>query len=370
MSEADRLYNFSAGPAVLPLPVLKKAQEEFLCLPGAGASVLEISHRTKPFEAIIEGAEANVRKLLNVPNEYRVLFLQGGALLQFAMIPMNLLQGTELASNRSAADYIVSGSWTKKAASEAKMVGNVHTVWDGKDGGYKRKPKPEEIRWNADAAYSYICSNETIEGVQYQEFPSTPTPLVCDASSDIFSRPVDISQFGLLYACAQKNVGPAGVTLVIIHEDLLERSPANLPSLLNYKKLAEAKSMLNTPPSFAVYMVKLVTDWLLHDIGGLEKMGAINKEKAALLYDAIDNSGGFYKGHADREYRSMMNVPFRLPSEELDKKFQDDAKLAGLMTLGGHRSVGGLRASIYNAMPREGVVALRDFMVDFMKKNG
>ncbi len=370
MSEADRLFNFSAGPAVMPLPVLKKAQDEFLCLPGAGASVMEISHRTKPFEAIIDGAEENVRKLLNVPSDYRVLFLQGGALLQFAMIPMNLMPDPPQAAGQNTADYIISGSWTKKAASEAKMVGGVNVVWDGKDGGYKRKPKAEETKFNADAAYSYICSNETIEGVQYQEYPSTPTPLVCDASSDIFCRPVDVSQFGILFACAQKNCGPAGVTVVIIRDDLLERSPSNLPSLLNYKKLAEAKSMLNTPPSFAVYMVKLVTDWLLDDIGGLDKMYAVNKEKAALLYDAIDNSGGYYRGHADKEYRSIMNVPFRLPSEELDKKFQDDAKAAGLMTLGGHRSVGGLRASIYNAMPREGVVALRDFMVDFARKNG
>lgn len=366
MSETDRLYNFSAGPAVLPLPVLKKAQEEFLCLPGAGASVLEISHRSKPFDAIINQAEANIRKLLGVPDNYRVLFLQGGALLQFAMIPMNIMRGTG-----KKADYVVSGSWSKKALSEAKLVGDVDMIWDGKEGGFKRKPTAEEMKFNADAAYAYICSNETIEGVQFQEIPATGNvPLVCDSSSDMFSRPVDVSKFGILYACAQKNVGPAGVTMLIIRDDLVERSGADLPSLLNFKKIAEANSMLNTPPCFAIYMVKLVTEWLLNDIGGLDKMFEMNKEKAALLYDAIDDSNGFYRGHAEKEYRSIMNVPFRLPSEELDKKFQEDAKNAGLTTLGGHRSVGGLRASIYNAMPRDGVVALRDFMVDFARKNG
>ena len=358
-----RQYNFSAGPAALPLPVLKKAQEELLCLPGAGASVMEISHRSKTFEAILDAAEANVRSLLNVPDNYKILFLQGGALLQFGMIPMNILGG-------KSADYIVTGSWSKKAASEAKIVGNVKTIWDGKDVSYKRKPTASEYTLDADAAYVYICSNETIEGVQYQELPGTGNvPLVCDASSDILSKPLDITTFGLIYACAQKNVGPAGVTLVMIRDDLMDRSPETLPSLLHYKRIAEQKSMLNTPPCFAIYMVKLVTEWLMNDMGGLEKVYAFNKEKAGLLYDAIDNSGGYYTGHAEKEYRSLMNVPFRLPSEELDKKFEAEAKSTGLMMLSGHRSVGGLRASIYNAMPREGVVALCDFMSDFAKKN-
>ncbi|MDR3233664.1 MAG: 3-phosphoserine/phosphohydroxythreonine transaminase [Planctomycetaceae bacterium] len=372
MSE-KRLYNFSAGPAVLPLPVLQKAQEELLCLPGAGASVMEISHRSKAFEPIINGAEDNIRKLLNVPANYRILFLQGGALLQFGMIPMNLF-GKELQT--VSADYIVTGSWSKKAASEAGLIGRINTIWDGKAAGYKRKPVSSELDINEDAAYVYICSNETIEGVQYQQYPVSASaskvnvPLVCDASSDFLSKPVDISQFGLLYACAQKNAGPAGVTIIIIREDLLDRSPDNIPSLLHYKRLAENKSMLNTPPTFALYIVKLVTDWLLNDIGGLDKIDILNREKAALLYAMIDQSGGFYRGHADKEYRSVMNVPFRLPSEELDKKFEAEAKSAGLVTLGGHRSVGGLRASIYNAMPKEGAVALRDFMADFQKKNG
>jgi phosphoserine aminotransferase len=363
MSETDRVYNFSAGPAVLPLPVLKKAQEELLCLSGAGASVLEVSHRSKPFEAIIEDAEANIRKLLRVPDHYRVLFLQGGALLQFAMIPINLLQG-------KSADYVITGSWSKKAFSEGKLVGNVKSVWDGKELSYKRKPSADELTFDSDASYVYICSNETIEGVQYQEYPNSGNiPLVCDSSSDFLSRPIDVSKFSLLYACAQKNAGPAGVTVVIIRNDLAERCGDKIPSLLSYKKIAEAKSMLNTPPCFAIYMVKLVTEWLLDDIGGLDKMYAINKEKAALLYEVIDQSNGFYNGHADKEFRSIMNVPFRLPSEDLDKRFQEEAKQSGLTTLGGHRSVGGLRASIYNAMPREGVAKLRDFMLDFAKKN-
>jgi len=363
MSE-QRLYNFSAGPAALPLSVLKKAQAEFLCLPGVGASIMEISHRSKPFEAILNATEANIRSLLNVPKNYRILFLQGGGLLQFGMIPMNLLGG-------KSADYIVTGAWSKKAASEAKIVGKTNVVWDGKDTTYNRKPTASELKLNADAAYLYLCSNETIEGIQYQELPNAGSvPIVSDSSSDFFSKPLDITKYGLLYACAQKNAGPAGVTIVILRDDLIERSPDTLPSLLHYKKIAEQKSMLNTPPCFAIYMVKLVTEWLINDMGGLEKVHAFHKEKAALLYAAIDNSNGYYTGHADKKYRSLMNVPFRLPSEELDKKFEREAEAAGFIMLSGHRSVGGLRASIYNAMPRDGVVALCDFMSDFAKKNG
>ena len=362
----QRVYNFSAGPAVLPLSVLQKAQEELLCLPGVGASVLEISHRSKPFEAIINAAEANIRQLYGIPDNYRVLFLQGGAIMQFAMIPMNILKG----SGKSA-DYIVTGSWSKKAISEAKTQGECKVVWDGKDTSFKRKPAASELKLDKSAAYCYFCSNETIEGIQWPSEPDAgDVPLVCDASSDVFCRPLDIAKYGILFACAQKNAGPAGVTIVIMRDDLVAKSDDNIPSLLNYKKMAEAKSLLNTPPCFSIYMVKLVTDWLLNDIGGLANMETVNKEKAALLYDVIDASGGFYKGHADKEFRSIMNVPFRLPSEELDKKFQDEAKAVGLTTLGGHRSVGGLRASIYNAMPREGVVKLADFMKDFAKKNG
>lgn len=363
----ERLYNFSAGPAVLPVSVLKKAQEEMLCLPGVGASVMEISHRSKPFDEIINAAEQNVRTLLAVPDNYKILFLQGGALTQFALIPMNLLAGTD-----QSADYIVSGTWSKKAASEAKTQGKVNIVWDGKvsGNGFRRKPAQSELALNPEAAYCYITLNETIEGVQYPVEPETGNvPLVADASSEIFCRPVDVSKYGILYACAQKNAGPAGVTMVIIREDLLDKAAIELPSMFSYRKLADANSMLNTPPCFSIYMLRLITEWLINDIGGLDKMYAINKEKAALLYDVIDRSEGYYKGHADKEFRSIMNVPFRLPSEDLDKKFQQDAAKAGLITLGGHRSVGGLRASIYNAMPREGVVALCEFMKDFQKNN-
>jgi phosphoserine aminotransferase len=360
----DRVYNFSAGPAVLPLSVLKRAKEELVSLPGVGISVLEISHRSKPFEEIIEAAETNIRKLLNVPDNYRVLFLQGGALLQFAMIPMNILGG-------KSADYLVTGTWSKTAIGEAKTQGTIHTIWDGAETKFTRNPVAGEFSVNPDAAYCYLTSNETIQGVQWQTYPNTgKTPLVCDASSDIFCRPTDVSQFGIYFACAQKNVGPAGVTIVVIRDDLLERTPSHLPKLLNYKTLAEGKSMVNTPPCFSIYMVQLVAEWLLDHIGGLDKMYERNLEKAKLLYDAIDNSGGFYRGHAVKEDRSIMNVPFVLANDDLTKPFLEEAKTHKLTQLSGHRSVGGCRASIYNAMPLEGVVALRDFMGDFAKKNG
>ena len=360
----DRIYNFSAGPAVLPLPVLKKAQEELLALPGAGCSILEISHRSKQFDEVIETTESNIRKLLNIPSNYRVLFLQGGALLQFAMISMNILGG-------KSADYIVTGTWSKTASGEAKTQGGVKTIWDGSDTKFTRNPVVGEYTINSDAAYCYVTSNETIQGVQWQAFPETGNvPLVCDASSDIFCQPVDISKFGIYFACAQKNAGPAGVTMVIIRDDLVEKTPAGLPKMLSFKALVEGNSMVNTPPCFSIYMVKLVTDWLINDIGGLDKMRKLNVEKAQLLYDVIDNSNGFYRGHAIKEDRSMMNVPFVLANDELTKPFIEEAKSHKLTQLAGHRSVGGCRASIYNAMPREGVEALRDFMLDFAKKNG
>ena len=360
----NRVYNFSAGPAVLPFPALKKAQEDLLCLPGAGCSILEVSHRSKQFDEIIETAEANVRKLLGVPDNYRVLFLQGGALLQFAMIPMNILGG-------KPADYFVTGTWSKTASGEAKTQGKVNVIWDGADTKFTRKPISGEYTVNSDSAYCYMTSNETIQGVQWQALPETGNvPIVCDASSDVFCKPVDISKYGIYFACAQKNAGPAGVTMVVIRDDLVEKSPAGLPKMLNFKVLAEGKSMVNTPPCFAIYMLKLVTDWLLSEIGGLGKMQEKNIEKAGLLYDAIDNSGGFYRGHAVKENRSIMNVPFVLANDELTKPFIEEAKSQGLTQLSGHRSVGGCRASIYNAMPREGVIALRDFMLDFAKRNG
>ena len=361
----NRVYNFSAGPAVLPLPALEQAQRDLLALPGAGISILEISHRTSTFNDVIESAEANLRSLLNIPDNYKVLFLQGGALLQFAMAPMNILRGTG-----KKADYILHGTWGKKAMKEASTQGECRVAWDGAETNYTKTPSNDELDLNPDAAYVHITSNETIQGVQFKTEPEIgDVPLVCDSSSDLLYRPVDVSKYGILYACAQKNVGPAGVTIVIIRDDLVEMSGDDLPSMLSYKVLAEGKSLLNTPPCFAIYMVKLVTDWLINEIGGLDKMLEINKGKAQMLYDVIDSSEGFYLGHAVPECRSLMNVPFKMATDELDKKFLDEAAAEGLMTLKGHRSVGGFRASIYNAMPVEGVEKLAAFMKDFQAKN-
>jgi len=360
-----RVFNFSPGPAVLPLPVLQEAQRDLLALPGTGISILEISHRSKAFDKIITQAEANLRTLLGIPDNYRVLFLQGGALLQFGMVAMNLLR-----DSGKSADYLVTGTWSKKAADEAKTQGAVNIAWDGKPGNFNRVPKQSELKLNPEAAYAYIASNETIQGVQFPTYPDVGNvPLVCDASSEILSRPVPVEKFGVLFACAQKNAGPAGVTVVIMRDDLIARSPDNLPSLVNYKVLAEGKSLLNTPPTFAIYMVKLVTDWLINEIGGLQKMAELNQRKAKLLYDVIDGSNGFYLGHAVLENRSAMNVPFRLANTAHDEPFVKQAAEQGLVELKGHRSVGGCRASIYNAMPIEGVQLLANFMEDFAKKN-
>jgi phosphoserine aminotransferase len=360
-----RVYNFSPGPAVLPLPALQEAQRDLLALPGTGISILEISHRSKAFDKIINQAEANLRSLLGIPDNYRVLFLQGGALLQFGMVAMNLLHGTG-----KTADYIVNGTWSKKACDEAKTQGAINVAWDGKSTNFTRTPKDSELKLTPDAAYAYMASNETIQGVQYQTEPSVgDAPLICDSSSDLLCRPIDVKKYGMIFACAQKNVGPAGVTIVIMRDDLVAKSPDNLPSLVNYKILAEGKSLLNTPPTFGIYMVKLVTDWLINEIGGLDKMLDLNRRKAKLLYDVIDGSNGFYQPHAVTECRSLMNVPFRLANTELDDPFLKQAAAQGLVELKGHRSVGGCRASIYNAMPIEGVQLLADFMKDFAAKN-
>jgi phosphoserine aminotransferase len=360
-----RVFNFSPGPAMLPLPALEEAQRDLLALPGAGISILEISHRSKTFDGIINQAEANLRQLLSIPDNYRVVFLQGGALLQFGMVAMNLLRNTG-----KSADYVVCGTWGKKASEEAQTQGKVRVAWNGKAGNFNRMPKQSELNLDAGAAYVHITSNETIQGIQFPEIPQTgDVPLVCDASSDFLCRPVPVDRFGILYACAQKNAGPAGVTVVIIRDDLLQKSPNDLPSMLNYRVMAEGKSLFNTPPTFAIYMVKLVTDWLIRDIGGLEKMEQINQEKAQLLYDVIDQSEGFYLKHAEPDSRSIMNVTFRLPDPALEEKFLAGAKSRNLAELKGHRSVGGFRASIYNAMPREGVVTLRDYMLEFCAQN-
>ncbi len=320
-----RVYNFSPGPAVLPLPALEEAQRDLLCLPGAGSSILEVSHRSKAFEGIIQQAEANLRRLLGIPQNYHVLFLQGGALLQFGMVPLNYLRNTA-----KTADYVVTGTWAKKAMEEASTQGKVRAAWDGKACSFKRMPNQNELNLDPAAAYVHICSNETIQGIQYPAYPDTGNvPLVCDASSDFLSRPIPVEKFAILYACAQKNAGPAGVTVVIIRDDLVAMSPKDLPSMLNYRVMAEGKSLLNTPPTFGVYMVKLVTDWLL-GIGGLEKMQQINQRKAQMLYDAVDCSKGFYDGHAEPASRSVMNVTFRLPNATLEEQFFKDAKGADL----------------------------------------
>ena len=365
MKMEKRLYNFSPGPAILPLPALEEAQRDLLALPGAGISILEISHRSKQFEQIIGQAEANLRTLLGIPDNYKVLFLQGGAMLQFGMIPMSFLRNTG-----KPADYIVTGTWSKKAVDEAKTQGNVQIAFDGKPGNYNRTPAKGDLKLDPNAAYAYFCSNETIQGVQFPAEPDVGNvPLVCDVSSEILSRPIPVAKYGLIFACAQKNAGPAGVTIVIIRDDLLAKAPKDLPSMLNYPVLAENKSLLNTPPTFAIYMVKLVTDWVLNTIGGMDKMCEINRRKANMLYDAIDGSGGFFLPHAEKASRSMMNVPFKLADTSLEDAFLKGAAACGLVELKGHRSVGGFRASIYNAMPEAGVAALREYMLDFAKKN-
>ncbi|MFH1918283.1 MAG: 3-phosphoserine/phosphohydroxythreonine transaminase [Planctomycetota bacterium] len=361
----ERVYNFSAGPAVLPLAAMEEAKRDLLALPGVGSSILEISHRSKPFGAIIEKAEENLRDLLAIPDEYHVLFLQGGAQMQFAMVPMNFLGGTG-----NSADYILTGSWGKKAIEEAHTQGEARVAWDGDAVGLRRVPRQDELKLNPEAAYVHITSNETIQGVQFTAEPDVGSvPLVCDSSSDFLYRPVPIERYGILYACAQKNAGPAGVTVVIIRDDLVQRASKDLPSMLSYRAIAEAKSLLNTPPVFSIYMVKLVTDWLIGEVGGLEKMHQLNQEKAKLLYDAVDQSGGFYRGHAEPASRSIMNVTFRLPDAALEAKFLQEAESRGLTALKGHRSVGGCRASIYNAMPIDGVEALRDSMLEFRDRH-
>ncbi len=362
----ERVWNFSAGPAALPLPVLERARDELLAFPRAGASVLEISHRSRAFEQIIGEAEGNLRELLGIPETHRVLFLQGGASLQFSMVPMNLLRGTG-----APAEYVLTGSWSKRALAEARKEGPTHVAWDGEATGFTTVPDVPTLDLDPGAAYLHVASNETIQGVELPPGfePESGPPLVCDASSDFLSRPLPVERYGLLYAGAQKNAGPAGVTVVIIRDDLLERIRDGLGTMLDYRTFAEHRSLYNTPPTFAIYVLTLVTRWLRDEIGGLEEMQALNREKAALLYEAIDGSEGFYRGHANPQARSLMNVTWRLPSEELETAFVADATANGLAELKGHRSVGGVRASIYNAMPIEGVRALRSFMDDFRARS-
>ena len=360
---SERIFNFSAGPAVLPVSVLEQAQNELVSLPGVGMSILEVSHSSKVFEDVLARAEADIRQLANVPANYRVLFLQGGASLQFTMVPMNLL------SQGATADYLVTGAWSAKAADEAKKIGNVHIAATTKGAQFTRIPRTEELALTPGAAYVHMTSNNTIFGTEWKALPDVgDTPLVSDTSSDMFSRPIDVERHALIYAGAQKNMGPAGVTVVIIREDLLARSSASLPVMLSYAVHAENGSMYNTPPVFAIYMLGLVTRWLIAQ-GGLDSIAAINERKAARLYAEIDRTG-FYRGTAEKESRSLMNVTFRLPSEELEKQFVREAEKSGLDGLKGHRSVGGIRASIYNAFPEAGIDALSAFMKDFEQRNG
>ncbi len=359
----ERIYNFSAGPAVLPVEVLKKAQSELLSLNGTGMSVMEISHRSKHFEPILEGALGGIRELLNVPENYRILFLQGGASLQFSMIPLNFLGKNE------TADYVVTGAWGKKAVKEARRCGRVDVIFSTEEAGFKSTPAQEELNFSRGASYIHYTSNETIEGVEFKyDLDGEGTPVICDASSNILSKPIDIERYALIYAGAQKNIGPSGVTLVVVRDDLLAQVPENQHSQLDYRAVAAADSMLNTPNTWGIYIVNLVCRHIKNH-GGVSEMQKKNEEKAKILYDAIDQSDGFYQGHAEKSARSLMNVTFRLPSEELENQFAEKAAAQGLDGLKGHRSVGGIRASIYNAFPKEGVERLVEFMQDFARKN-
>src|SRR5215212_2756328 len=359
----NRIFNFSAGPAVLPVPVLEQAQRELVALPGVGMSVMEISHRSKAFEHILNTGIADLRELAGIPANYQVLLLQGGASLQFSMVPMNLLGAGQIA------DYIDTGTWADKAIKEAKKVGTVNVTGSTKADNYNRIPNAAEVSLTSGAAYVHMTTNNTIEGTEWKTVPEVgDAPLVTDASSDILSGPIDVPRFGLIYAGAQKNLGPSGVTLVIVRDDLLARSPASLATMLNYKVLAENNSLYNTPPTFGIYIFGLTMKWL-KSLGGLKAIAAINQRKAGRLYAEIDRTG-FYRGTAQKESRSLMNVTFRLPSEELEKAFDKQATAAGLDGLKGHRSVGGMRASIYNAFPEDGVDALVEFMREFERKKG
>ncbi|MBZ9537796.1 3-phosphoserine/phosphohydroxythreonine transaminase [Modicisalibacter tunisiensis] len=358
-----RLYNFCAGPAALPTPVLQRAQEELLDYHGRGLSVMEMSHRSADFTAIAEAAEATLRELLAIPDNYRVLFLQGGASSQFAMVPYNLL------GRGGTPNYLYTGIWGKKAIAEARHVAGAHIAASSEDNGLREVPRPEAIALSSDAAYLHYTDNETIGGLAFDYIPEVEVPLVCDMSSSILSAPLDVSRFGVIYAGAQKNIGPAGLTLVIVRDDLLDRARPDTPTMFNYRVMAEHGSMYNTPPTYAWYLAGLVFDWLKQDIGGLEAMDAINARKAETLYGAIDASG-FYSNPIAPRNRSRMNVPFVLADDALNGDFLREAETAGLLNLKGHRSVGGMRASLYNAVPEAAVEALVDFMADFERRHG
>jgi len=358
-----RAYNFSAGPAVLPEPVLKQAQNDVWNIAESGIGIMEHSHRGPVFDAVIKEAIADCRELASIPDNYHVLFLQGGASSQFFMIPMNFL------GKDQTADYLNTGAWSKKAITEAKLFGDVHVASSSDDQNFSYIPTADQITFSEAPRYVHMTSNNTIAGTEYATEPAVPAgvPLFCDASSDIFSRPIDITKYGMIYAGAQKNLGPAGVTLVIIRDDLVNDAPTDLPTMLQYRTHAEKNSMFNTPPTIGIYMIGQVFKWI-KDRGGLSAMQEANRQKASLIYDFLDNSD-FFRGTAEPESRSMMNITFRGPDEDLEKKFIAQASERGLKTLKGHRSVGGMRASIYNAFPQEGCLALVDFMKEFERAN-
>ncbi len=358
----NRVYNFSAGPSVLPEAVLKRAQEEMLCYGDSGMSVMEMSHRSKVYESIINGAESLLREVMNIPDNYKGLFLPGGASWQFAMIPLNLMRKGKI-------DLVLTGQWAKKAKAEASRYGEVNVVASSEDKTFSYIPELDSSKFNPDADYFYICENNTIYGTKFHKLPETGNvPLISDLSSCILSEPIDVSKYGLIFAGAQKNMGPAGLTVVIVREDLLGYCKDFTPTMFKYSTHVENGSMFNTPPTYAIYICKLVLEWIKNDIGGLEKMKEINEKKAKMLYDFLDSSSMF-KATVSPESRSLMNVPFVTGNEELDAKFVKEAAAAGLVNLKGHRSVGGMRASIYNAMPVEGVEKLIAFMADFEKNN-
>jgi phosphoserine aminotransferase len=359
-----RVYNFSAGPAVLPQPVLEEAQRQLLEHGDSGQSVMEMSHRSREYEAIHHAALASLRRLLAVPDGYSVLLLQGGASLQFSMVPLNLM------GPRRRADYVLTGSWSKKALKEAARHGEARAAASTEGEGFRRLPTAAELDLDPDADYVHLTTNNTIFGTQWHRLPEVgEVPLVGDASSDVLCRPVDVSRFALLYAGAQKNLGPAGVTVVVVRDDLLERAPDTLPTMLQYRTHAAKKSLYNTPPTWCIYVLGLACDWL-EEQGGAAGIAEVNRRKADTLYAAIDGSGGFYRGTAERADRSWMNVTFRLGDEDLEARFLAEAAQHGMVNLKGHRSVGGVRASIYNAMPEAGVAALVDFMGDFVRRHG
>ncbi len=358
-----RVYNFSAGPSMLPQAVLEKAAAEMLDYEGSGQSVMEMSHRSKVYQSIIDRTEALLREIMNIPDNYKVLFLQGGASSQFAMVPLNLMTGS------GKADYVITGQWAKKAYKEAARYGNVNVVASSEDKTFSYIPKLDKATFTPDADYFHICMNNTIYGTVYHDLPDTgDVPLVADISSCVLSRPIDVSKFGVLYAGAQKNMAPSGVTVVIIREDLIGKAMDITPTMFNYQTHADNGSMFNTPPCYTIYVMKLVLEWIKDEIGGLDKMQELNEKKAKLLYDFLDNSN-LFKGTVVPEDRSLMNVPFVTGNDELDAKFVKEATAAGFVNLKGHRSVGGMRASIYNAMPLEGVEKLVAFMQQFEEEN-